>query len=160
MLGERAGDLVEVDGRLLIKTRPGMNGHAVFGPYSALEKGKYRVEFYMKPLDPLDGERDPLIAVADVTAGVVVTLFDAMVFRSHLESDDRYVAYFETDRPLSGVEYRLYVNGTVPLLIGDDPQLFAVEHVGPWPQPTSPLTILGEHADRVRSLFFSGSTLR
>ncbi len=159
MLNGSVGELVEVNGRPRLRTKPGLSGHAVFGPYAELEAGKYRVEFSIKPLAPLDEKRDPLIAVADVAAGVVVILFDALVFRSQLEDDERYVAYFETDRPLSGVEYRLYVNGAEPLLIGGEPRAVEVERLEPSAQPIPPLALLREHADHVRSLFFAGAAV-
>jgi hypothetical protein len=159
VLNERAGERVEVDGRPCLSTKPGVGGHAVFGPYIALDPGSYRVEFSVKPLAPRDGERDPLIAVADVTAGTVVIVFDALVFRSHLEDDERYVVYFETKEPLSGVEFRLYVNGAEALLIGDEPKLEAVKGGQVRPQPPPPLALIAEHADRVRLLFFSGAAI-
>ena len=161
MLNERAGELKELDGRKRLITRPGKSGHAIFGPYAAVGPGRYRVEFSIRLLEPasLNRERDPLIAVADITAGVTLVLFDALVFGSHLTDDGHYIAYFETEQPLSGVEYRIYVNGAEPLSICDEPRVTAVgrdEAVSSY-APLLPLVV--EQTGLVRSLFFAGAAI-
>ena len=155
MFNEHAGELVELDGRALIKTRPGKSGCAVFGPYETLAPGKYRVDFYIKPLGNPRDERDPLCATVDIIANLNVKLFDALVFWSQIEPDGKFSVWFEIDQWLNWIEYRLFVNGVEPLLLGDAPSAILVgETEAPPPRALPPLFV--EQEVCIRSLFDAG----
>ena len=156
MFNERAGVRVEIDGRGCIETQAGLMGHAVYGPYETLEPGKYGVEFQIKPLvEPAD-DRDPLIAHFDVVAGPQVRLAEGLVFRSLLTPDGRFVVHFETGERLSGVEYRLYVNGVEPLRLDDAPRARRIERVEPPPQRETLPAFFRNHVSDFGRLFIAG----
>ncbi len=155
MFNESAGELVELNGRAFIKTKPGMGGCAVFGPYETLLPGKYKVTFYIKPLGDLRDERDPLCATVDVVANPELTLVDALVFWSQVEPDGKFSVWFEIDQCLSWFEYRLFVNGVEPLLLGDAPPAIKVDEAeAPPPRALPPLFV--EEEQRIRALFVAG----
>ena len=156
MINERAGERVEIGGRVFVKTKPGLIGHAVFGPDETLDPGKYMVEFTIRPLSEYSDGRDSLCALVDIVSSNVTQLFEAQAFRSLIGKEDRYVAYFETDSRVDRVEYRLYVNGAEPLLIGDDPLVTRIEQPELAARMAAPPTLLREHRARVNELFASG----
>lgn len=156
MFNERAGVRVEIDGRACIETQPGLMGHAVYGPYETLGPGKYRVEFQIEPLGAPDDDRDPLIAHFDVVAGPQVRLAEGLVFRSLLTPDGRFVVHFETGETLSGVEYRLYVNGVEPLRLEDAPVATRIDRVQPLPQRSSLPEFFRNHVSHFGRLFIAG----
>ena len=156
MLNDRAGELTEVGGRAFIKTKPGRSGIAVYGPYETIQPGAYKVEFHIEALGEPSDERDPLYAVADIIAGPDVTLADVLVFRSQVVEGDRFTLYFETTTELHGVEYRIYVNGVEPILLGDVPSAIAIGAVQPPEKPIPLAPLYRTYTDRIKALFFAG----
>ncbi len=159
MLNEGVGDLVEVEGRPFLKTKPGLSGHAVYGHYLTLQPGQYRVNFYVKPLSPSTGERDPLIAVVDVQASLEVTLAEGMVFRSDLVDGEWFAVEFGTEQEMTGVEFRLYVNGSEPLLIGDASAPVPIERRNTMLRRGPPSLVLQEHSKRIWGMYLTGASV-
>jgi hypothetical protein len=155
MFNESAGELIHRDGRDFIRTRPEMSGIAIYGPYETLEPGSYKVEFLIVPLgEPVD-ERDPLCAVVDIIAESGVKLIDSFAFRSDIV-ESRLIIFFRTDRRLHGVEYRLYVNGVEPLLLGETPFAAPVSSSESSSQRRRVSRRWEERPEIVRDLFFAG----
>ena len=48
MLNLAIGSHTVVEGRTCILTKPGLRGHAVYGPYQNLDPGRYVVEFNLE----------------------------------------------------------------------------------------------------------------
>lgn len=120
MLNEGVGTAVSIDGRSWLKTMLGCEGHAVYGPYEALQAGRYVVNFDI--LDGAEGECDD----EDIVAGIdVVSAFGSHQFATtYLTKRDlgSLSLVFDLAHPTEGLEYRVYTSGIRSLLIGVEPK--------------------------------------
>ena len=120
MLNLILGNAVTVGGRSCIATNPGAAGHAVYGPYEQREAGKYVVEFPIESRDGQTIEQNALCAVLDVTSsGGNVLHARKEIFASDLRNGHaNFTLPFHLPKR-AALEYRVWVSGALPLLIGD-----------------------------------------
>ena len=124
MLNEHLGTVEDIGGRPVIRTHIGETGHALYGPYTDLERGAYRVTFDISAPDPAPFEQDFICAVADVvTDWGKRDLAFVNIFYSDLIAKKPIVIDFDVEAPIAGCEYRVRVSGHAPLVISDLPLL-------------------------------------
>jgi FkbM family methyltransferase len=120
VLNLEIGSHTEVDGRTCILTRPGLSGHAVYGPYQNLDPGRYAVEFNLEAAEDRQFDRDDICAAVDVASGFGRTIHareDVSLSRLR-EGPVRIRLAFKTDAP-DTFEFRVSTTGLAPLLIDD-----------------------------------------
>jgi hypothetical protein len=66
MLNPKVGQVDRIQGRSVIRTECGRQGHALYGPYVELPPGRYAVEFNIAPAGEAEG--DTICAEVDVVA--------------------------------------------------------------------------------------------
>jgi FkbM family methyltransferase len=114
------GSHTVVDGRTCILTKPGLPGHAVYGPYQNLDPGRYAVEFSLEAAEDRQLDRDDICAAVDVASGFGRTIHardDVSLLRLR-EGPVRIHLVFETSAP-DVFEFRVATTGLAPLLIDD-----------------------------------------
>jgi FkbM family methyltransferase len=120
VLNLEIGSHTEIDGRTCILTKPGLSGHAVYGPYQNLDPGRYAVEFNLEAAEDRQFDRDDICATVDVTSGFgrsIHTREDVSLSRLR-EGPVRIRLAFETDAA-DTFEFRVGTTGLAPLLIDD-----------------------------------------
>jgi len=124
MLNDAVGTVGDIAGRASIRTHVGQAGHALYGPYADLQPGSYRVIFDIKISDPAPFDVDFICATADVVldCGKRDLAFTDILY-SDLIAGNSIAVDFDLAEPVAGCEYRIRVNGKVPLLIADAPVL-------------------------------------
>jgi FkbM family methyltransferase len=103
-----------------LRTKPGLSGHAVYGPYQNLDPGRYAVEFNLKTAEEQQFDRDDICAAVDVASGfgrAIHAREDVLLSRLS-EGPVRIHLAFETDAP-DTFEFRVGTTGLAPLLIDD-----------------------------------------
>lgn len=122
MLNLTLGDPTRVGVRDGIATHLGRRGHALFGPYEQRGPGRFVVEFELElqpAAVPLAG--DGICAVVDVVKdGGQTDVAMEYVLRSELAGGAVVRLEFDLHAP-AVVEYRVWVNGEVPISIADEP---------------------------------------
>jgi hypothetical protein len=114
------GSRTEVDGRTCILTRPGLSGHAVYGPYQRLPVGRYAVEFNIAAVDGQRFDHDGVCAVVDVASQFgrsISASQQAMLSQLH-DGPLSIRLDFTVKRPET-FEFRVAVTGSASLLIED-----------------------------------------
>ena len=66
MLNSNVGFAKSIDGRLAIETFRGRAGHAVYGPYRAVDQGQYVAEFHLQAIELPDDDDDD-VAIIDIS---------------------------------------------------------------------------------------------
>ena len=130
MLNENVGTAEEIGGRLFTLSRTGVTGHAIYGPYTDLQPGRYRVTFEISAPDPIRVEDDFICAIADVACdyGNRHVAFQRILY-SDVVAGRRISLDFDLTEPASKCEYRIWINGKAPLLIADATDL--IQRDGP-----------------------------
>ena len=165
MLNEKVGVAREEDGRLSITTVLGAQGHAVYGPYTALDEGSYAVEFTIRANGAItDGA---VCAAIDVSCnfGRQVVAVRQIVAEELTAGRARFALPFTLDHQ-SVVEFRVFVTGLAELTIedrrsvkslrpGDDPaSLFAGAG---YPDPvSSPSRFFAENQHLFTTIYEAG----
>ena len=120
MLNLAIGSHTVVEGRTCILTKPGLRGHAVYGPYQNLDPGRYVVEFNLEAAEVRQLDRDDICAAVDVASGFggkIHARQDVSLSRLR-EGPLRIHVIFETEAP-DMFEFRVSTTGLAPLLIDD-----------------------------------------
>ncbi|WP_116090595.1 FkbM family methyltransferase [Sphingomonas crusticola] len=133
MLNLLIGSRVQVDGGDYILTQEGVAGCALYGPYERLAPGNYTVEFSIAASGGFVPHRDLVCAIVDVVAeqGKIEAAFD-FVFASQLAAGEaKIVLPFTVHEASDSFEYRVHVNGSVPLLVASNPTIARVNGVLP-----------------------------
>ena len=120
MLNLALGSPLTVDGRACIVTRDGAAGHAVYGPYTLYEPGRYAAEFSISAPEgaPFDG--DFVCAVADVVTNAGSTVFAKTQVRTRQLVGARGTVRLPFRlRKAAELEFRVYTTGRAPLVIAD-----------------------------------------
>jgi len=114
------GSHTVVEGRTCILTKPGLRGHAVYGPYQNLDPGTYAVEFNLEAAEVRQLDRDDICAAVDVASGFGRTIHarDDVSLSRLREGPVRIHLVFETSAP-DVFEFRVGTTGLAPLLIDD-----------------------------------------
>jgi FkbM family methyltransferase len=167
------GSRTEVDGRTCILTKPGLRGHAVYGPYQNLDPGRYAVEFNLEAAEDVQFDRDDICAAVDVASGFGRTIHarDDVSLSRLREGPVRIRLAFETYAP--GIfEFRVGTTGLAPLLVDDycrvlplngaeadcaslfDASRFPDPRVGPKP------AFFSDHLSILRRLYESGAGVK
>ncbi len=120
MLNLKIGSQIEVDGRTCILTKPGLIGHAVYGPYQRLPAGRYTAEFTIAAADEQPFDRDGTCAVVDVASDFGRSFAASREVRLFQLRDGPLSIHldFVVTRP-GAFEYRVAVPGSASLLIED-----------------------------------------
>ncbi|MFD1949999.1 FkbM family methyltransferase [Sphingomonas arantia] len=120
LLNWTIGSAVDVDGAACILTHPGVAGHAVFGDYHDYPAGNYAVEFQIAPIAGQAFDPDQYVAEVDAVLGNdTIQLARRGIHLSDLTGGTtRFVLTFRLDEP-GRLQFRVGVNGVVPLVIAD-----------------------------------------
>jgi FkbM family methyltransferase len=113
------GAIKDREGGTAILTGIGKKGHAIYGPYEKLAAGRHIASFEIALAEPSDGA-NLLCGFVDVVAnsGNEILAVEPL-FCSQIDTAFSAVTLgFELSEPKE-VEYRVYANGQVPLLIAD-----------------------------------------
>ncbi len=113
------GAIEQRGGRSVLRTSTGRLGHAIYGPYEDLTAGTYVASFEIALAEAPDSD-DLLCGFVDVVAnsGNDSVAFEPL-FTSQLGGDLTTITLDFELREAKQVEYRIQVNGQVPLLIAD-----------------------------------------
>ncbi|WP_442678961.1 hypothetical protein ACSBM8_15860 [Sphingomonas sp. ASY06-1R] len=124
MLNLAIGTPVTFGEREFIRTRTGVSGHAVFGPYLEVEPGSYLVEFSATLAENEIVAADSIYALIDVVADMGQTdiVFDFVTGRQLSDESESIFIAFDLQTPTM-LEFRFYTSGVVALLVGDEPVL-------------------------------------
>jgi FkbM family methyltransferase len=128
MLNARIGSVsLFPDGQQKISTRQGEVGHAIYGPYERVDPGQYIVEFDIVRNGDLSGQGDAVLGNVDVVAEHGARVFARTEFSfSQLQDGAPPLRLsFSVDRP-GTLQYRVFTNGVLPLVVGDFPVKAAV----------------------------------
>ena len=116
------GKEVEVDGRVFVKTEPGKSGHAIYGPYVAVDPGYYAAEFVILMGESEDSRNDKKFGIVDVACNSGNKILSCLDIHSkYLRTSPVYRLVFGTQHRIEDVEFRVFVNGSGQLLIGPTP---------------------------------------
>lgn len=124
MLNDAVGTVDQGASHASIRTYAGAVGHALYGPYVDLPAGAYRVTFEIAVAEPIAFEADFICATADVVLdfGKRDVVF-AEILYSDVVAGNPITLDFDLAEACAGCEFRVRVNGTVPLVIADVTQL-------------------------------------
>ena len=120
MLNLRVGSPVTKGDRNFIMTKPGAQGHAVYGPYQMLPVGRYSVEFNIAAAGSQRLDSDGVCAAVDVASDYGRSISASkQIFLSQLGDRPSLIRLdFDVTKP--GIfEYRVGVSGIASLLIED-----------------------------------------
>lgn len=136
MLNFSVGSLAELHGKTFIRTERGKIGHAIYGPYQQFEPGLYVITFELALDDMSDIEPDCVCAILDVVSDMGQTdiNFD-FVSTGQLSAEPRSFTLRFDLAEARELEFRVYVRGRVPLLIGDEPRWERLEEGTPAAEP-------------------------
>ena len=160
MLNLTIGDRVEMGGREYLKTRTGASGHAIYGPYAPLDPGRYSVGFVIKPADRTKIDSTQLVVAVDVISHGDVVHAKSLVFGSQIDNLSVFTLNFDITDRVENFQARVFVNGCIPLMIGDDPLVglhredASASRLNPAPE------IIKTHPDQVLSLFAIGAEVK
>jgi FkbM family methyltransferase len=114
------GSHTEVDGRTCILTKPGLRGHAVYGPYQRLPVGRYAAEFNIAAADGQRFDNDGVCAVVDVASdtGRSISVSQEVLLFQLRDGPLSIRLDFDVTRP-GTFEFRAAVTGSASLLIED-----------------------------------------
>lgn len=93
------------------------DGVVVFGPYVALEPGRYRVETALRLLEPASGGAAARFDVAASRGRTIVGAMDVPAARLRQDRWNRAAITFETPDALEDVEFRVHANPAAAILI-------------------------------------------
>ena len=155
MFNLAVGSTYERDGRDWILTRPGVTGHAIYGPYERFSPGSYRVTFELAVSEDTPGLPEAVCAFADVvSAGGRRTLASAFVFVADADRGSTFLD-FELDSE-EELEFRLHVNGRFSLLVADSPKVGSSDDV----RMLHPLpSLLKERIDLLKHFYDNGTEI-
>jgi hypothetical protein len=126
VINEVVGESVEIDGQLYVKTKIGVKGCALYGPYVPLDAGSYAIEYSVKPIEKRDDAIDLICAGVDVVCDFGATvLAQSSIYLSQLLEGGRIQLAFDVPDRKENVEYRVFTEGQVRFLIGTAPWLIA-----------------------------------
>jgi FkbM family methyltransferase len=119
MLNPELGSTTEVNGEIYIQTEPGKVGHVVYGPYIHLAPGRYVVGFELSAAE-LPPQLPSTCAIIDVVTDVGHTSIVSNVIKpADLASGKHHYHLEFTLAKTSEVEFRVHVDGQVPLRIAE-----------------------------------------
>jgi FkbM family methyltransferase len=163
MINEAIGERVEIDGNAYLKTRPNALGHAIYGPYERLGVGNYMVEYSVTPIQKIDIEGDLICAAIDVACNRGATIVArSLVYYLPILKDDKLCLFFNITEEHDDLEYRVYVNSVVSLLISDRPRVTRViknEYVPPISYSSSS-SFLNDNTELFTKLFLAGMQVK
>jgi FkbM family methyltransferase len=138
-----------------LRNRPGAIGHAIYGPYTQLEPGSYLAEFTIRLINAEEDGENLSCCIVDVVAnhGRDVIAWDA-VLASQLRNGALVKLGFQLDQAAQ-VEYRVHVNGRVPLLIANNAVAHAVEPEN-WPEQGPQTSFMRDHKPMLKRLHDMG----
>lgn len=154
MLNLALGTEQSIGGRPHILTTAGASGHAIFGPYEMVPAGRHAVEFEIHLPDGADTSADAICAWIDVVGSKGHADFASdMVRTSQLAPGAPPVTLAFELAEATELEFRVFVNGNLPLLVADSPRLLNdAADVKPYPRPQ----FLSENRDSARAIFTMG----
>lgn len=120
MLHSAIGMVNEIAGTECVLTAKGEAGFALFGPYTALEPGNYRVKFRVKIANDTAGDcaDDVLCCVVDVAGANGANIIARMpVLAGTLRRANYEIGVRFTIAKAGSVEFRVYATGRAPLLV-------------------------------------------
>ena len=159
MINPNTGERIEIGDREYLKTKPGASGHAVFSPPISLAPGKYSAAFLIRTAGKTKIEAPQLVAQADIVSDAGVVLAKSLVFDSQINNSGIFTLNFEIENQAENVHTRVFVNGCVPLLIGDNPSVGEFRDAAMASQPDSLPDILKTNPDQILSLFATGGNV-
>jgi FkbM family methyltransferase len=122
VINEGIGKRVELDGRICLETRPDFAGHALYGPYEALDLGKYVVEFSIELVERQYIDGDLICAVLDVACNYgSLILIQAPVCYKQILDGGTFRLIFDVNERKEDFEFRVFINSGTRLLIADKP---------------------------------------
>jgi FkbM family methyltransferase len=154
------GEATEMNGRAYIRTKPGAFGHSIYGPYEPLGEGGYVVEYAIKIAPGHEAPAGTLCAIVDVAQNLSHVLARVFVFEEDIREDRPFEIYFNADHNLENVEYRVYVNGVVPLLIADRPNVRKLVEPAAKYEPTTSSAFFNANSERASAPFYHGIGIR